>query len=125
MNDRYEYPNAEQTPGRRRRSRRRGPVLPTVWFCVLGVNWWVLITLGLIYLRPHPLSSGDLCVGTVGGLVGCFYFWVAYAVYHRRRYIIDVAFTCAGFGLLSFPVGTLFSILLLSSLMSKRHDFTK
>ena len=116
---------AEQTTGRRQRSRRRGPLLPTVWFCVLGVNWWVLTTLGLIYLRPHPLSAGDLGVGAVGGVVGFFYFWVAYAVYHRRRYIIDIAFACAGLGLLSFPVGTVFSILLLSTLMSRRHDFTK
>jgi hypothetical protein len=125
MNNRYDDPAPKQTSGRRQRSRRRGPLLPTVWFCVVGVNWWVLTALGLIYALPHPLKVGDFCIGALGGLVGCFYFWVAYAVYHRRRYIIDVAFACAGLGILSVPVGTLFSILLLSSLMSRRHDFTK
>jgi len=110
---------------RRSRSHRRGPLLPTVWFFILGVNWTVLITLAVIYLRPRPLIAADFVVTGIGLLIGLFYFWVASSVYHRRKYILDVAFVCAGLGLLSIPLGTLFSILLLSSLTSRKHDFTK
>jgi len=85
----------------------------------------VLITLAVHYFRPHPLATGDYVVWSIGMVVGCFHFWVASAVYRRRRYILDIAFVCAGLGLLSFPIGTIFSILLLSSLMARKHDFTK
>src|SRR5438132_1559674 len=87
--DRVNRPAAPQ-PARRRRSSsgRRGPLFPTIWFSVLGINWMVLTTLAVIYLRPHPLSNTDYAVWAVGGLVGFFYFWVAYAVYRRRRYIL-------------------------------------
>jgi hypothetical protein len=109
---------------RRRRSRRGGPLFPTIWFSLIGISWCVLILLAINFLRPHPLISSDYVVGGVGILIAIFYFWVAYAVYRRRRYIIDIAFVCAGLGLFSFPLGTLFSILLLSSLTARRHDFT-
>ncbi len=85
----------------------------------------VLITLAIHFLRPHPLATGDYLIWSIGMVVGCFYLWVASAVYRRRRYILDIAFVCAGLGLLSFPVGTVFSILLLSSLVDRKHDFTK
>lgn len=113
-------------PQKRRRSRsRKGPLFPTIWFSLIGINWIVLIELVLIFLRPHPLSTSDIVVGACGELMGAFYLWVAYAVYRRRKYIIDVAFACAGFGFLSFPLGTMFSMFLLSDLMIRRHDFTK
>jgi exosortase/archaeosortase len=92
---------------------------------LLAITWPTLIGVGLTYLRPHPLIATDYAVGALGILLGLFYFWVAYSVYHRRRYILNVAFACAGLGLLSFPAGTLFSILLLNNLMSNKHNFTK
>jgi len=111
--------------GRRRRRSRRGPIFSTIWFSLLGVHWFILVGLVLILWRPHPLSTNDLLVGSCGGLLGLFYFWVAYAVYHRRQYIFDIAFVCAGLGLLAFPFGTGLSILLLSNLTARKHHFTK
>ena len=89
------------------------------------MSWIGLYVFVKLYLRPSPLTTSDYVVGGIVGLLGLFYFWVAYAVYRRKRYIVDVAFACAGIGLLSFPFGTLLSVLLISSLMSRRHDFTK
>lgn len=116
--------NSADSTGRRRKNRR-GPGLPTLWFSILGVHWFVLTALGLVYLRPHPLGPSDFAVATLGGLLGVFYLWVAYAVYRRRRYILDAAFACAGLGLFSFPVGTCFSVLLISCVIKRKHDFTK
>jgi hypothetical protein len=119
----HQYP---PMPSSRRRHRsHRGPLFPTIWFSIVGINWCALITLAVIYLRPRPLTTTDFAVVGIGLLMGLFYFWVAYAVYRRRRYIIDIAFVCAGLGLLSIPLGTCFSIMLLSSLMARKHDFTK
>jgi hypothetical protein len=116
---------AHHRPGSRRRSRRRGPLLPAIWFTILGLSWIGLMVVALAVLRPHPLTTSDYLVGSIGLGLGAFYFWVAYAVYRRRRYILTAAFVCAGFGLLSFPIGTAFAALLLSSLMARKHDFTK
>jgi len=110
---------------RRRSSRKRGPLLAAIWFCLLGLFWMLLMALALKFLRPHPLVTSDYIVGSVGIALAGFYFWVAFAVYGRRRYILTPAFVCAGFGLLNFPIGTALSILLLSDLMARKHDFTK
>ena len=104
---------------------RRGPLFPTIWFSIVGLNWMALSSLAMIFLRPRPWAPGDYVVWSIGMAMGAFCFWVAYAVYHRRRYILDIAFACAGISLLSFPVGTVFAIMLLSSLMARKHDFTK
>ncbi len=125
MEEYADQSNTRHSRRRRHRSRRPGPLLPTIWFSLLGLNWWGLTTLALIFLRPHPLTQSDYVVGSIGGVLGLFYLWVGVAVYQRRRYILDCAFVCAGLGLLSIPIGTFFSVLLISSLMSRKHDFTR
>ncbi len=109
----------------RRRSRRPGPRFATIWFSVLGVIWIGFTFVALDRWRPHPLGPADYAVGALGCLFGCFYFFVASAVYHRRKYIFDVALVCAGLGILAFPLGTLISLLLISNIAPRRHDFTK
>ena len=101
------------------------PLGPAIWFSLLGINWWVFIALGLFHFRPRPFVTTDYVMASVGVALGLFYFWVGAAVYRRRRYILDCAFVCGGFGLLSFPFGTLISILLISSLIARKHDFTR
>lgn len=110
---------------RRRSSRKRRPLLPAICFVVLGVGWVVLMALALKLLRPHPLVRSDYLIGLVGVGFGLCYFWVAYAVYRRRKYILTTAFVCAGFGLLNFPIGTVLAVFLLSSLVARKHDFIK
>lgn len=110
---------------RRRRARKRGPLFSAIWFGLVGLQWVVLMFLALHYLRPHPLTTPDYLMGGVGIVFGLFYIWVGYSVYRRRKYILNVAFACAGLGLLAFPSGTIFSALLLSDLMSRKHDFTR
>jgi hypothetical protein len=119
-----QYPRTMPSSHHRRRSRRRGPLFPTIWFFLVGISWCTLITLAVAFLRPRPLVTPDYVVCGVGFLLAIFYFWVACAVYRRRKYIFDIAMVCAGLGLLSIPIGTCFSILLLSSLMERKHDFT-
>jgi hypothetical protein len=122
MPDQFDDP----VPQKRRRHRSRpGPLLPTIWFLLSGLNWIALTILALIFFVRHPLSTSDLLVGCLGVALGFFYFWVAYAVYCRKKYIIDIAFACAGLGILSIPVGTILSLFLVASLMARKHDFTK
>jgi len=83
------------------------------------------MSLALKFLRPHPLIRSDYLIGLVGVGFCLFYFWVAYAVYRRRKYILTTAFVCAGFGLLNFPIGTVLAVVLLSNLTARKHDFTK
>jgi hypothetical protein len=124
MSDQFDYP--DEKPQKRRRHRSRpGPLLPTIWFSLLGLNWIALTILALIFFVRHPLSISDLLAGSCGVALGLFYFWVAYAVFCRRKYILDIAFACAGLGILSIPVGTILSLFLVSSLMARKHDFTK
>ncbi len=110
---------------RRRSSRRRGPLFASIFFCLLGLGWMALMVLALKFLRPHPLTTSDYIVGSVGIALAGFYFWVALAVFQRRKYILTAAFVCAGFGLLNFPIGTALSILLMSDLAARKHEFTK
>ncbi len=92
---------------------------------LLGFNWFALMTLCLMLLRPHPLVASDYVVGAIGFGLGLFYFFVAYAVFTRRKYILNVAYACAGLGLFGFPIGTIISIMLLATLSTSKHNFTR
>jgi len=109
----------------RRRSHRAGPIFSTVYFSLLALHWIALGTVGLYYLRPHPLSDADYFVGGLCVIMGLFYFWVGYAVYKRRAYIWNIAVACAGIWLLGIPSGTVISLLLISNLIAARHSFTR
>ena len=103
----------------RQRPRRSSAPFLAVWFSLIGFNW-VGAAMILLYFQPHwPIREIALAVA------GCFNFWVAYAVRQRRKYILDIAFACAGVGLLLVPIGTVLSICLMGGLMSHRHDFTR
>lgn len=82
-------------------------------------------TLATKYLRPHPLGTADYCMWAFCFAMGLFYFWVAYAVFMRRRYIYNIALACAGIWILGIPSGTILSILLITNLVSARYSFTK
>ena len=110
---------------RRRGSHRHGPVFTSIWFMLLGFNWFALVIVGLIFLRPHPLVATDYFVSSIGFGLGLFYFFVAYAVFTRRKYIVNVAFACAGLGLAGIPIGTIISLMLLASLSTSKHNFTR
>jgi hypothetical protein len=110
---------------RRRHPRRHGPLFPAIEFTILGVLWILFMVMALVLFRPHPLEQSDYMVGAIGLALGLFYFWVAYGVFRRRRYILTPAYVCAGFGLLNFPLGTVFAVLLISDLVSRQQEFTK
>lgn len=118
-------PQPARTPSKRRRKSRSGPKLSCVWFCLLSLQWAALTVLGMVFLRPHPLSTGDWIVAGLGGALALFYLWVACAVYGRKRYIFEIAVACAGLGLLSIPIGTFISLMLMSEMFASKHDFTK
>jgi hypothetical protein len=120
------HTSRHSSSGRRHRhSRRHGPLFPAIKFVILGVLWILFMVLALLFFRPHPLEQSDYMVGAIGVALGLFYFWVAYGVFCRRRYILTPAYVCAGFGLLNFPVGTVFAVLLISDLVSRQQEFTK
>jgi len=96
-----------------------------VYFVLLALHWIALGTVGISYLRPHPLGYLDLFVGAVCVAVGLFYIWVGYAVFKRRAYIWNIAVACASIWILGFPTGTLLSLLLITNLLSARPRFTK
>lgn len=111
----------------RQRPRRSSASFLAVWLSLIGLNW-VSVALLLLYFHPlrHILDhSRELALEITLAVAGCLYFWVAYAVHHRRKYILDIAFACAGLGLLMAPIGTVLSICLMGGLMSHRHDFTR
>jgi hypothetical protein len=108
----------------RGRSRRRGPLFATIWLALLSLHWVALMVL-IYFYRRHPLTAGDLFVGSIGCMLALFYLWVAYAVYCRRRYIWDIAMVCAGIWLIAIPTGTILALLIFGNLLSAKSDFTR
>jgi hypothetical protein len=84
-----------------------------------------VIIFAVTHFRPRPLTSGDLTLSGISISLGLFYLWVAHAVYRRRHYILNIAYTCAAFGIVLFPVGTIFSIVLLDNLVHSKRGFTE
>jgi hypothetical protein len=99
--------------------------LPAIKFVLLGLLWISFIVVALIIYRPHPLTTTDYLVASIGVAIALMYFWVAIEVLRRRRYILTIAYVLAGFGLLNLPFGTLVAFVLLSELVARQQDFTK
>lgn len=118
-------PDMSQIRRVRKHSGRSGPLLPCVCFCLLALHWILVGALGIYFLRPRPYTQWDVYVGAGFVAMALFYLWVAYAVRKRRKYIFNIAVTCAGFWLLGFPTGTVIAAYLISNLISARHAFTR
>lgn len=121
----YERVKYERSLRRVHRSRGGGPIFSTIGFFLLGLNWIAFGTLGIIYLRPRPLGTSDYLMWAFCAAICLFYFWIAYAVYHRRSYIWNIAIACAGICVAAFPTGTLISVLLITNLFSAREKFVR
>jgi hypothetical protein len=100
-------------------------VLTALGFVFLGLHWVAAAALLLWNFRPKGLQTGDYVVIGLTVLLFGFYCWIATQVYQRRQRAWSLAIGAAGIWVFGFPTGTLLAAILVASLVSSRHDFTK